>query len=269
MSALIPMRTSFKGRSMIRSLEGDELEAYQDSVGVWTIGTGHTAAAGAPAPRAGMTITQEESDQILSRDLRLFEVGVMKVLKRQPTQNQFDAMVSLAFNIGLGNFGKSSVVSRFNRGDDAGAAAAFLMWTKAKGRELPGLVKRRKVEMKLFNAGERAVVAARIAEIPAEEADEIPSTGGVDVPAAPQTMASSRTGWASIATGAAGASAAASAASDALDRAQAVKDAANKAVTVFGLDWKAAAFLALALIIVALCGFIWWDRRNKLYRDGV
>lgn len=269
MPRLQPMRTSYKGRSNIRSLEGDELEAYQDSIGVWTIGTGHTAAAGAPAPRAGMTITQEESDVILSRDLKLFEDGVIKVLTRQPTQNQFDAMVSLAFNIGLRNFGKSSVVSRFNRGDDAGAAAAFLMWTKAGGRELPGLVKRRRVEMKLFNTGDRAVVAARIAEIPAEEIAETPASGGVDVPTPDRTMASSKTGWASIATGAAGASAAASAASDALDRAQSVKEAADKAMTVFGLDWRVAAFAGLALVIVGLCGFIWYDRRSRMYRDGV
>lgn len=264
-----PMRTSFKGRSSIRALEGDVLEAYQDSVGIWTIGTGHTAKAGAPAPRAGMTITQQESDEILSRDLRLFETGVCKVLNRQPTQNQFDAMVSLAFNIGLGNFQKSSVVSRFNRGDDAGAAAAFLMWTKAGGRELPGLVKRRKVEMKLFNTGDRAVVQARIAEIPTEEIEEVPSSGGVDAPEPPKGLASSKTVWASALSGLGGAGVAADAASNALDRAQSVKDAADKAATLFGLDWKAAAFAVLALVILLLCGFIIWDRRQRLVRDGV
>ena len=269
MPRLQPMRISYKGRSMLRQLEGDELEAYQDSVGIWTIGTGHTAAAGAPSPRAGMTITQQESDAILARDLIATENGVLKALTRQPTQNQFDAMVSLAFNIGVNGFARSSVVSRFNRGDDAGAAAAFLMWNKAGGRVLLGLDKRRRAEMKLFNTGDHAVVMARIADIPVEEIEEAPAPGGVDVPTPDKTMASSKTGWASIASGAAGASVAASAASDALDHAQSVKDAADKAMTVFGLDWKAAAFMVLALVILGLCGFIWWDHRNRMYRDGV
>lgn len=269
MPRLQPMRTSYKGRSMLRQLEGDELEAYQDSVGIWTIGTGHTAAAGAPAPRAGMTITQGESDAILSRDLIATEIGVLKALTRQPTQNQFDAMVSLAFNIGVNGFARSSVVSRFNRGDDAGAAAAFLMWNKAGGRVLLGLDKRRRVEMKLFNTGDRAVVMARIADIPAEEIEEAPAPGGVDVPRPDKTMVSSKTGWASIATAGSTVTVAASAASDALDRAQGVKDAADKAMTVFGIDWKAAAFIALSALVVGLCGFIWWDRRNRMYRDGV
>ncbi len=259
------MKTSPSGRALIRTFEGDVLLAYQDCVGIWTIGTGHTAAAGAPAPVRGMRISQAESDAILARDLAKFEAGVLRALKREPTQAQFDAMVSLAFNIGIGAFQKSTVVARFNRGDFDGAAAAFLAWNKAGGRAIEGLSRRRRAEMKLFNTGSQSAASAKFGLL----ADPVEMPSEVDVPDAPRTMASSKTGWSAIATGAGGLGAITTAAQPLLDGAQSAKDAAGQAAGLLGIDGKLALLAGLALVIVVGAAFIWWDRRRKLYRDGV
>jgi lysozyme len=144
------MKTASKGLALIKQFEGLRLAAYRDSVGVWTIGYGHTAAAGEPRPRAGMRITKAEAEAILARDLGRYENAVLAALSRPATQDQFDAMVSLCFNIGPGNFTKSSVVRAFNVGEEERAARAFLAWNKAGGKILAGLARRREAEKRLF-----------------------------------------------------------------------------------------------------------------------
>jgi lysozyme len=144
------MKIASRGLALIKQFEGLRLAAYRDSVGVWTIGYGHTAAAGDPKPRAGMRITKGEADAILARDLGRYETAVLAAITRPATQDQFDAMVSLCFNIGPGNFTKSSVVRAFNLGEDRRAAQAFLAWNKAGGKVLAGLARRRQAEKRLF-----------------------------------------------------------------------------------------------------------------------
>jgi GH24 family phage-related lysozyme (muramidase) len=100
------MQTSTAGRAAIARREGTKLVAYQDSGGVLTIGTGHTSAAGAPHVTAGMGITAAEADQILSRDLAATEAAVTKAVHVPLAQHEFDALVSLAFNIGAGAFAR-------------------------------------------------------------------------------------------------------------------------------------------------------------------
>lgn len=144
------MKVSANGRKEIKLHEGEVLTAYKDVVGVWTIGVGHTAAAGSPKPVAGMKITAAESDEILARDLATFEKAVTDAVKVPLTQNQFDALVSLAFNIGAGAFSKSTLVRRLNAKDYQGAAEQFLVWNKAGGKVVKGLVTRRVKERALF-----------------------------------------------------------------------------------------------------------------------
>jgi len=144
------MKTSPSGRAAIARREGNKLKAYKDSVGVLTIGVGHTSAAGPPKVVSGMTITAQESDDILSRDLALFEKAVSSAVKVPLKQNEFDALVSLAFNIGAGAFSKSTLVKKLNAGDRAGAADQFLVWNKAGGKVLKGLASRRADERKQF-----------------------------------------------------------------------------------------------------------------------
>jgi lysozyme len=144
------MKTSKAGIDLIKKWEGVRLTAYKCPAGIWTIGYGHTSAAGAPKVVAGMTITAKEAEEILTRDLLKYETAVKSALTRAPNQNQFDAMVSLCYNIGPGAFKKSSVAKRFNEGNVAGAAEALRMWNKAGGKVLQGLVNRREDERKLF-----------------------------------------------------------------------------------------------------------------------
>lgn len=147
------MKTNRAGIELIKVYEGCVLVAYPDPAThgePWTIGYGHTSRAGPPAVRKGMTISEQQAADILVSDLITFEVAVAKLLKRNPTDNQFSAMVSLCFNIGPGNFAQSSVLKYFNAGDSQKAADCFRLWNKANGQVLPGLVKRREAERQLF-----------------------------------------------------------------------------------------------------------------------
>ncbi|MBK3745859.1 lysozyme [Paraburkholderia aspalathi] len=148
------MKTTEYGRKLIEQREGVRLTAYQDSVGIWTIGAGHTSAAGAPKVTKGMAITAAEAAAILSRDLAIFESAVSSAVKVTLNQNEFDALVSLAFNIGAGAFKSSTLLKKLNAGDRAGAADQFLVWNKVtvdgKKVELKGLNTRRQAERKQF-----------------------------------------------------------------------------------------------------------------------
>lgn len=136
---------------LIKEFEGLRLLAYQDSVGVWTIGYGTTAAAGVGiTPKAGMRITQGEAEEYLRRGVEKFAPQVHMALHRDPTANQFGAMTSLAYNVGPGAFKGSTLLRKFNAGDVAGAADEFLKWNKAGGRVLAGLTRRREAERALF-----------------------------------------------------------------------------------------------------------------------
>jgi lysozyme len=91
-----------------------------------------------------------EVDDILAKDLLTFERGVLRLCPTNLTQSRFDALVSFAFNVGLGNLQRSTIRQKHNRGEFEGAAEAFMQWTKAGGKVLPGLVKRRKDESTLY-----------------------------------------------------------------------------------------------------------------------
>ena len=144
------MKTSDAMRKMIEGWEGLRLEAYPDPAtggDPWTIGYGHTG----PDTAEGVVITQEQADALMAHDLARFEEGVAAELGDAPvTQGQFDAMVSLSYNIGLGNFRKSSVLRDHLAGNYQMAADAFLLWNKAAGREMDGLTRRREGEAQAY-----------------------------------------------------------------------------------------------------------------------
>ena len=139
-----PTRISQKGINLIKEFEGFRHNAYQDSVGVWTIGYGHTLTA-----RQGMKISRTEGEELLKKDLVRFEKAVRRV-NVPLNQNQFDALVSFAFNVGVGAFGGSTLLKRLNKGDYQGAANELMRWVHAGGRQLRGLVRRRQHEQQLF-----------------------------------------------------------------------------------------------------------------------
>ena len=137
--------------NLIKEFEGFKPRAYRDSVGVWTIGYGTTAMAGVGiAPKAGMVITEAQAEEYLQITVDKFAADIMRRLKHPATPNQFGAMVSLAYNVGPGNFARSSVLRRFNANDFTGASVSFRLWNKAGGRVLAGLTRRRAAEAVLF-----------------------------------------------------------------------------------------------------------------------
>ena len=141
-----------RGLNLIKSFEGLRLEAYRDAVGVLTIGWGSTG----PHVKTGMVITEEEAEALLRKDLSRFEAGVEACIADAPTtSDQFAAMVSLSFNIGLGRFATSTVLKRHKLGNRIGAANAFLLWNRAGGQVLRGLTRRREAERRLY-LGEHA-----------------------------------------------------------------------------------------------------------------
>jgi lysozyme len=141
------MQTSPAGRAMIERFEGLRLEAYRDIVGVWTIGYGHTG----PDVTPDRVITKEEADELLSHRLATeFEPGVEHAVAGVATQGQFDAMVSLAYNIGIHGFAGSHVVIHHLAGEYDAAADAFEMWDKAGGRVVEALHNRRVEEAQVY-----------------------------------------------------------------------------------------------------------------------
>jgi lysozyme len=144
------MKTSRAGLDLIKKFEGCKLTAYRDPVGILTIGWGHTTKAGLPKVLPGLKITQAQADDILASDLVKFEVAVDRAVTVPMRQNQFDAMVSLCFNIGPTAFAASSVARNINAGRSDKAGNSFLLWTRSGGKVLPGLVRRRNAEKALF-----------------------------------------------------------------------------------------------------------------------
>ncbi len=144
------MRISDKGISLIKQFEGLRLTSYQDSVGVWTIGYGWTHPVDGKPIRAGMIIKEETAERLLRTGLVGYESDVSKLVKVKLTQDQFDALVSFAYNLGARALSTSTLLQKLNAGDYAGAADEFPRWNKAGGKILPSLTRRREAERALF-----------------------------------------------------------------------------------------------------------------------
>lgn len=139
------MKLSQDGIDLIKSSEGCRLKAYRCQAGILTIGYGHTG----PDVFEGQEITQEEANTLLKLDLARFEAAVNKHCNTI-NQCQFDACVSLCYNIGPGAFAKSSVVRLHNEVKYGDAAQAFMLWNKAGGKVSRGLQARRAKESALY-----------------------------------------------------------------------------------------------------------------------
>lgn len=147
---------------MIKHHEGVKQKPYQCPALLWTVGVGHVIdpnhikvpiaeRKALPIPDGwNRTLSIGEVDEILAQDLQRFESGVRRLCPDGLTPGRFGALVSFAFNVGLGNLQRSSLRMKHNRGDFEGAAEAFLDWTKAGGKVLKGLVSRRNDERALY-----------------------------------------------------------------------------------------------------------------------
>jgi lysozyme len=139
------MKLGAKGDELIKHFEGLRLTSYKCAANVWTIGWGHTSSA-----RPGQTITRARANSLFKQDIAKFEDAVNRLVTVDISQDLFDALVSLAFNIGIGNFEKSTLLKVVNRkGSWSEIAGQFRRWVFGGGRRLMGLVKRREAEAML------------------------------------------------------------------------------------------------------------------------
>lgn len=144
------MPISSRGIALIKEFEGCRLTAYLDSVDVWTIGYGWTHSVDGKPIKRGMTIDQGTADRLLKTGLVSYESDITKLVKVQLNQNQFDALVSFAYNLGSRSLSTSTLLKKLNAGDYLGAADEFPRWNKAGGQVLAGLTRRRMAERALF-----------------------------------------------------------------------------------------------------------------------
>jgi lysozyme len=135
------------GLELIKHYEGCSLEAYQDTGGVWTIGYGHTGV----TARNGMNITQKKAEKLLREDLAWAEKAVIRFLRVGVNDNEYAALVSFVFNVGMGAFRRSTLLRMVNLNDFFAAEKEFGLWKYDDGIEQPGLVARREAEVELWN----------------------------------------------------------------------------------------------------------------------
>lgn len=146
------MKIGSKGLALIKGFEGFRTNAYMDTGNVPTIGYGTTKGV-----KIGQTITREQAEAFLVRDVASAEATVTKSVSVKLTQDQFDALVSFVYNVGSGNFRSSTLLSLLNQHQYGAVATQLLRWNKDNGRVIDGLTRRRKAEGDLFNTGKFTV----------------------------------------------------------------------------------------------------------------
>lgn len=139
------MKISSKGLKALIGFEGFRSLAYQDIVGVWTIGYGFTGNV-----KPGDFMSRAQADSRLGRELQSYEDAVWSAVLRSATQNQFDALVSFAWNVGRAGMAGSTTIKAHNRGDHQAAARALGLWNKAGGKAVAGLARRRAAEAAMY-----------------------------------------------------------------------------------------------------------------------
>ena len=143
------MNISNKGIELIKQFEGCRLNAYQDSVGVWTIGYGHTEGV-----TEGMEISEHQAEIMLGSDLVKYANYINEYVTVSLNPNQFDALTSWVYNLGPGNLKSSTMLKVLNEGNYDDVPFQIKRWNKAGGKVLKGLVRRREAEAELFATGD-------------------------------------------------------------------------------------------------------------------
>lgn len=142
----MPNKASDNALTLLKSVEGVRLKAYQDGGGVWTIGYGHTG----PDVVPGLVISQQRAEELLALDVKKVEDVINSMVKVALTQNQYDALTSFIFNIGGKQFSTSTMLRLINQGQFVLAKDQFARWKYDNGKEVQGLVNRRAKEAELF-----------------------------------------------------------------------------------------------------------------------
>jgi len=238
------MRMSAAGLAIVKEFEGLRLKAYKCPAAVWTIGYGHTTAAGAPIVNPDLVITKDEAEEVLARDMEQYEEGVRKYVKVDLTQGQFDALVDFAYNAGVGALAKSTLLKRVNAEKFDEVPAEFMKWTKGGGKELPGLVRRRRAEVKLWRGLETEKPVCN------DEARAEP-----DLPVPKKSIMQSKEANGAVIAGGAGAIAVVQ------EVMPIVKEGGNILSAMSGTA-------LVCLVIMVAAGAIWYFRKQRLDEDG-
>ena len=243
--------------ALLKQFEGCKLKAYKCPAGILTIGYGHTSAAGTPTVMDGMTITQKQADDILSRDLQQYEAAVTMMVHQPLIQNQFDVLVDFAYNAGAGNLRSSTLLKKVNAASFNSVPAELMKWTKGGGKELPGLVRRRHAEANWWVNGEHVETTEQSEEPSPDEQEQRAAPDPVPV----RTMADSKQGNAALLTASLGSF---GAAKEVVAQAQDASDTANQFIGLFSNT----NFLIMVAIIV-LAAAIWFWRKKHMETYGV
>lgn len=238
------MRMSAAGLAIVKEFEGLRLKAYKCPAAVWTIGYGHTSAAGAPIVNPDLVITKDEAEEVLARDMEQYEEGVRKYVKVDLTQGQFDALVDFAYNAGVGALQKSTLLKKVNAEKFDEVPAEFMKWTKGGGKELPGLVRRRRAEVKLW----RGLDTEK--PVPVDEARAEP-----DQPKASKSIVQSREANAAVAAGGLGTIAVV----------QEVMPMVREGGDLLG---SFSPTVLILFVIIAAAGAVWYFRKQRLDEEG-
>ena len=154
-TSVFQRRTNDAGIALIKTYEGLHLTPYLCPSKIWTIGYGHTRTV-----RVGLKITADQADQMLDDDLRLVERAVQRLVSVPLNDNQFSALVSFAFNVGISNFEQSTLLRLLNRGWYEQVPAQLMRWNRASGEILGGLSRRRAAEGRLWNTPSLSITEA-------------------------------------------------------------------------------------------------------------
>jgi len=238
------MRMSADGLALVKEFEGLRLKAYKCPAAVWTIGYGHTSAAGAPIVSADMLISKENAEEILKRDMVQYEDGVRKFVKVDLTQGQFDALVDFAYNAGVGALAKSTLLKKVNAEKFDEVPVEFMKWTKGGGKELPGLVRRRRAEVKLWRGLETEKPVCN------DEARTDP-----DQPKASKSIVQSKEANAAVAAGGLGTIAVV----------QEVMPMVREGGDLLG---SLSPTILILFVIIAAAGAVWYFRKQRLDEEG-
>jgi lysozyme len=238
------MKLSAAGLATVKEFEGLRLKSYKCPAGVWTIGYGHTSAAGPPTVTPALEITKAGAEEILKRDLSQYENGVNELVQIGITQGQFDALVSFAYNTGVWRLGGSTLLKRVNAGRFDDVPAEFMKWTKGGGKELPGLVRRRRAEVKLWRGMDTG------APIRHDEARAMP-----DKPKASKPVTRSKEANAAVAAGGLGTIAVV----------QEVLPIVREGGDLIG---SLSPTILILFVIIAAAAAIWYFRKKRLDEEG-
>jgi len=229
---------------LLKPSEGCKLKAYKCPAGVWTIGYGHTIAAGYPVVEEGMTISQSRAEEILKSDLVKYETAVQRMVKVPLSQDQFDVLVSLSYNIGPAALKGSTLLKKLNAGNFDAVPGELLKWTRGGGKVLPGLVRRRQAEVAYWNDPDD------------DEQDARKTPDAVKA----RTMAQSKQGNAALLASGLAAFGAVK------DVAGQVNEASDATTKVVSLVQNTNFLIMLAVILIGSA--IWYWRKQNMERDG-